>query len=110
MAENPGSPSEPSKPEPSKNENSFKALIAKGMIGAISLAGATGIPLMVQKYLGSPTPAASPTPSVSTQIAPAQVVPSQVQPSGNSLEQTVAQEEDHKPRGKRKKKNKDNDD
>jgi hypothetical protein len=88
--------------EPPKQEQSFKSLIAKGTIGAISLAGATAIPLVVQKYLG-PSPAASPTPSPSAQIAPAQMMPLQMQPIGDQ-NQAQDQDSDQTPGKKGKKK------
>ena len=75
MTETPSSPS-----DPSKNDQGLKSLIVKGLVGAISLAGVTAIPIVVKQHL-EPTPVASPSPA---QIAPAQMVPAQVQPTATS--------------------------
>lgn len=71
MTENPGSP---------KNEQSLKALITKGVVGAISIAGATAIPLLVQKFLNPPA-AVNQVPTVPAQVAPTQT-PVQASPGG----------------------------
>lgn len=69
---NPGS-----SPEPAKD--GFKSLIAKGVVGAVALAGTTAIPLMVQRVLTPPTPASSSAPAQSTVSSPAPVVSPTVQ-------------------------------
>lgn len=65
MSENSSPP-----PDTSKKEDSLKSLVTKGVIGAISLAGATAIPLVVQRYLGPSTPPSAASPEASpTQLA-----------------------------------------
>jgi hypothetical protein len=80
-------------PESPKNGQGLKSLIVKGTIGAISLAGTTAIPLVVQRQLTPPTPAVSPSPSISVQASPSpsllQASPSpslQVSPSPSLLQ------------------------
>lgn len=84
MTENPGSP---------KNEQSLKALITKGVVGAVSIAGATAIPLLVQKFL-TPPATVNQVPTVPAQVTPAQVpapsapagVPAPVPPGGTPVQ------------------------
>lgn len=79
MTENPGSP---------KNEHNLKALITKGVVGAISIAGATAIPLLVQKFLNPPAPVNQVPAAVPAQVAPNQApVPA---PPGGTPAQEVA--------------------
>lgn len=59
-----------SSPEPKKS--AWKVTLMQGVIGAVSLAGTTAIPLLVNRYL-SPTP--TPTNSPTTEATPTQVVP-----------------------------------
>lgn len=79
-----GSTPEAPKPESAQSHQGLKSLIAKGTIGAVTLAGTTAIPLMVQKYLSSPPP---PAPSV--QASPVQVSPV-ASPVTPSVESSVA--------------------
>jgi hypothetical protein len=65
-----GSTPEAPKPESAQSEQGLKSLIAKGAVGAVTLAGTTAIPLMVQKYLSDPAP---PAPTV--QASPVQASP-----------------------------------
>jgi hypothetical protein len=104
MTENPNSP---------KDEQNLKALIVKGAIGAVSIASATAIPLLVQKFLG-PAPTANPVPSMPAQVAPAQVAPPQVTPSqvqpgldDRSNQMSQDNEDEHHGKGKKKGKKKD---
>ncbi|HEY9618005.1 MAG TPA: hypothetical protein V6C64_14260 [Microcoleaceae cyanobacterium] len=59
-----------SSPEP--KQSGLKVTLMQGVIGAVTLAGTTAIPLLVTRYL-SPPP--TPTTSPSAQAAPAQVTP-----------------------------------
>jgi hypothetical protein len=80
MTENSGS-----SPTPSRPGSKVKSLVAQGMIGAVSLTGATAIPLIVQRFLTPPTPV----------VAPAQVQPnaaSQVPSDTTNQIQPVVQE------------------
>lgn len=99
---------EPSSPKPDNTsaDDNLKGLIIKGIVGAVTLAGATGIPLIVQKYLGpstppptaeAPAPATSPAPAVTT--APPAAAPVAAPPA--ATEAAIAPEE--KGKGKRKK-------
>lgn len=114
---NPGS-----SPEPSKN--GFKVTLAQGVIGAVTLAGTTAIPLLVQKYIGGvPAPAsspaavtspqASPTPTDSiTPVAPTPTasVTASPDPQLSPVEASTAQPNDDRPgKGKGKKKGKHDD-
>lgn len=114
---NPGS-----SPEPSKN--GFRVTLAQGMIGAVTLAGTTAIPLLVQKYIGGmPAPASSPAAIVSPQATPtptdsaAPVAPAptpsvttspdiQLTPAEAS---TTQSDDEHPGKGKGKKKGKQDD-
>ena len=104
----------------SPEKNDFKSLLAKGMIGAVTLAGTTAIPIMIQQSLQHPsTPTASPTATVPAQVSttPAAIVsPAQASPPPDSLQirpteatyQAIGQDEtSDKPGKKGKKKHKD---
>lgn len=62
----------------SSEKNDLKSLLVKGMIGAVTLAGTTAIPIVIQQSLqhhpstptASPTASASPTATVPTQASP----------------------------------------
>lgn len=106
---------------PDSNKKGFRVTVMQGVIGAVSLAGTTAIPLVVNKYLGPSTPAASPSPTVaspspavaspspspisSPPVVPAQVA-SPVQPTLQPAIDTVnLQDYDDghgKPKGKKK--------
>lgn len=98
-------------PNPSKDENSLKGLIVKGIVGAVSIAGTAAIPIIVQRQLGQ-TPSPSPEPSPSAQVSPA---PTQSSPQvqsltgGSNLQANpgVEDRDSEKPKGKGKKKKKD---
>ncbi|MBD2076626.1 hypothetical protein H6F86_22605 [Phormidium sp. FACHB-592] len=92
-----------SSPEPPKT--GFKVTLLQGVIGAVSLAGTTAIPLVVQRLVAPAPPASSPTP------VPAQVTPSpQVQPTLNELGVTqLSNDGDAHDKGKGKKKGKKDD-
>lgn len=105
MTENTGSPSEASK--------GFKVTVMQGIIGAVSLAGTTAIPLLVNRYLAPPTPAESPAPAAQVSPAPAattaplvaqpaQVAPGQTMQMGTIAPQEMQLEEGGK-KGKKKK-------
>jgi hypothetical protein len=64
-----GSTPEAPKPE-SASHQGLKSLIAKGAVGALTLAGTTAIPLMVQKYFSG-----TPAPAPAVQASPVQVFP-----------------------------------
>ena len=94
MVENSGS-------SDSKGSQKLKKLILQGMIGAVSLAGATAIPLVVQRFL-APTPVASP-------VTPAPQTSSVQSPNEESSEQEAEEDEqpeesDEKRRGRDKQK------
>lgn len=60
--------------DPAPDNNSLKALIIKGLVGGIALAGTTAIPIVVQRSLD--TPPVSPASSEATvPVTPAQVAP-----------------------------------
>ena len=91
---NPGS-----SPEPPKT--GCKVTLLQGVIGAVSLAGTTAIPLVVQRLVAPAPPVSSPTP------VPAQVSPPylQMQPTLNELGATQLSDDDDeqgKGNGKRK--------
>lgn len=88
-------------PEPPKQ--GFRITLMQGLIGAVSLAGTTAIPLLVQRVLTPPTP--SPTQSIPAQVQPAQVTPTVASPQEPSG--VVMQEDDNKGKGKKKTKKKD---
>lgn len=105
----------------SPEKNGFKSLLVKGMVGAVTLASTTAIPIVVQQSLQRQpaTPTASPTATVPAQPSPtpaAVISPAQISPSANSPElypteatyQMGSQDEnDDKPGKKGKKKHKD---
>ncbi|MGI0488098.1 hypothetical protein ACN4EK_21875 [Pantanalinema rosaneae CENA516] len=73
-----------SSPEPKKS--AWRVTLMQGVIGAVSLAGTTAIPLLVNRYLSPPpTPTSSPT----LEATPAQVAPAQVAPAVSPV-QTLA--------------------
>lgn len=85
---------------PSKKED-MKALLLKGVIGAISLAGATAIPILVQRLIAPPAvvpPIATPASVISPQIEP--TVGDQ---TPSTLSETNETGEDEKLRGRDKK-------
>ena len=92
------------KPDNTPADNNLKGLIIKGVVGAISLAGATAIPLIVQKYLAPSAPPAAEAPAPTTSPAPA-ISPAQAgvapAPANTVTEATIAPLE--KAKGKRKK-------
>lgn len=89
-------------PEPPKQ--GFKLTVMQGLIGAISLAGTTAIPLLVQRALNPVTPTQSPTQSTPAQVQSTQMTPGATSPQ-NGLSPIVEAED----KGKGKKKNKKND-
>ncbi len=105
----------------SPEKNDLKSLLVKGMVGAVTLAGTTAIPIIVQQSLQHhpSTPTASPTPTVPAQVSPtpaAVASPVQVAPFSDSPQirpaeatyQTIGQDENNgKPGKKAKKKHKD---
>lgn len=103
MTENTGSPSEAPK--------GLKVTLVQGVIGAISLAGTTAIPLLVNRYLAPPTPAESPAPAAQVSPAPATTTsplvatPDQTMQMGTLAPQDMQIEEGGK--GKKGRKNKD---
>lgn len=103
MAENPTPPS-----TASDNDQNLKSLLVKGLVGAASLAGATAIPLLVQRAI-SPSPSVEATPTPPAQVVPAQAVPTQnqFQSTTPSQELNQADEQSNKGKGKKKAKQKD---
>ena len=103
MTENTGSPSEAPK--------GFKVTVVQGIIGAISLAGTTAIPLVVNRYLAPPTPTESPAPAAQVSPAPTATTsplvtaPDQTMQMGTIAPQEMQLEEGGK--GKKGKKKKD---
>ena len=106
----------------SPNGQGFKSLVAKGVIGAVTLAGTTAIPLLVQQRLTPPAPTASPSPSImpaqvvpspTVSVTPTQVTPSptpvQLQPDATTPVLVPVQEDDDSSRKGRKKKDKGDD-
>lgn len=59
--------------DPAPDNNSLKALIIKGLVGGIALAGTTAIPIVVQRSLDTPVSPASSEATVP--VTPAQVAP-----------------------------------
>lgn len=93
------------KTEATKNNQGLKSWIVKGAVGAVSIAGTTAIPLMVQKYFSAP-----PAPAV--QASPVQVAPilppTQVQPESTQSSLMQVELDDEKPgnrKGQKKSKN-----
>jgi hypothetical protein len=81
-----------SSPEPTNTGSKFKLTLIQGVIGAVSLAGTTAIPIVVQRVLSS-APVASPSPTASVEVAPAQVQPiasPTVQPIASPTVQPIA--------------------
>lgn len=103
MSENPTPSSTAANTEPG-----LKSLFMKGLVGAVSLAGATAIPLVVQQAL-NPSPSVESAPKVPAQVAPAQAVPAQevVQPATSLQEGQQADEQPSKGKSKKKGKSKD---
>jgi hypothetical protein len=91
MTTNPGS-----SPEPPKAGHKLKITLAQGVIGAVSLAGTTAIPILVQRVL-QPAPVVSPSPGSSVQAVPAIQSPDPTQAIGSSK-----QEEQEEKKGKKK--------
>lgn len=85
-----------SSPESTKAGSKFKLTLVQGVIGAVSLAGTTAIPIVVQRVL-SPAPIVSPSPEASVQVAPAQV-----QPTNSPIASPDVSEADDKKKGKKK--------
>lgn len=82
----------------------------QGIIGAVSLAGTTAIPIVVQRALNPPAEAPSPTQSAPVQPASVTTPSAQVSPSpASSPELTASPLEDDKGNGKGKKKGKKHD-
>lgn len=100
-----GSTPEVPKTEAPKNNQGLKSWIVKGAVGAVSIAGTTAIPLMVQKYFSTP-----PAPAVQTspvQVAPT-LPPTQVQPEPTQSSLMQVELDDEKPgnrKGQKKSKN-----
>lgn len=96
---------------PERSDN-LKSLIIKGVIGAVTLAGTTAIPLVINRTLSpepSPSPAAaSPAASPSVQASPV-VQPAQVQSGAVTAvdEGTLTPVESNEPGKKKGKKKKD---
>jgi hypothetical protein len=90
-----------SSPEPPKR--GFKVTLVQGVVGAVSLAGTTAIPLMVQRVVAPPASVSSPTP-VPTQVSsPSPQVQSTL---SGAAEAKVSDDENHSGKGKGKKKGK----
>lgn len=77
-----GSTPKAPKPEAAPNNQGLKSLIAKGAVGAFTLAGTTAIPLMVQKYFSTP-PASVPAVPSPVQVSP--VAPPLISPVESSV-------------------------
>jgi hypothetical protein len=102
-------------------KNDFKSLLVKGVVGAVTLAGTTAIPIIVQQSLQHhpPTPTASPAATVPAQPSPTPAViaaPVQVSPPPDSPQirptevtyPAISQDEiNNKPGKKAKKKHQD---
>jgi hypothetical protein len=99
---NPGNSSE----SPKKG---FKVTLTQGIVGAVSLAATTAIPLLVQRAINPPTPTPSPAQSTPAEIKPAQVTPATAAPqiapapvSSQERSETVKPEDENKGKGKKK--------
>lgn len=80
--------SEPSSEAP----KGFKVTFVQGIIGAISLAGTTAIPLLVTRYLDPQPPTASPAPAAQVSPAPAATTaPLVTQPTQTAVPDPMAQ-------------------
>lgn len=94
---------------PESSKKGFKLTLMQGVIGAVSLAGTTAIPLLVQRTLTPPTPTPSPAQSPPAEIKPAQVAPATASPQDLSGTVTQDDDEDEDSKGKGKKKGKKHD-
>ncbi len=94
-----GSNPEAPKPE-TGNHQGLKSIVIKGAVGAVTLAGTTAIPLMVQKFL-SPAP---PVPAV--QASPAQESPDQSHLMQVGTDEQVGTDDEKPGNRKGQKKNK----
>lgn len=56
---------QPTSPDPSSSQK-LKTLMTQGLIGAVSLAGATAIPILIKQFLEPPTAHTTPPASVSS--------------------------------------------
>jgi hypothetical protein len=79
-----------------QKEQKLKSLLFQGFVGAASLAGATAIPLLVQKALNPPTPSAAPA---AVQASPSPVVEGSLTPQQQASPSPAAEESE--PRGRR---------
>ena len=85
---------------PKSPEKGFKVTLTQGIVGAVSLAATTAIPLLVQRAITPPTPTPSPTQSTSAEIKPAPAAPATASPQ--NLSGTVKQDEGDSGKGKKK--------
>lgn len=85
---------------PESPKKGLKITLVQGMIGVVSLAGTTAIPILVQRALTPPTPA--PAQNTPAEIKPAQLVPGTTSPQ--DLSGTVTQDNGSKGKGKKKSK------
>lgn len=80
---------------PETSKKGFKVTLVQGIIGAVSLAGTTAVPIIVQRALTPP-----PTPSPAAEIKPAPTTPATA--SLEDLSETRGQDDDSKGKGKKK--------
>jgi|GEM_PF-3197201 len=96
-----------SSPEPPKR--GLKVTLLQGVIGAVSLAGTTAIPLVVQRLLGPAPPSSSPTPVPSQVSSPSPSVQPSVNESSELPLSNPGDSDNHHEKGKGKKKGKKDD-
>jgi hypothetical protein len=87
-------------PEPSKPTTKLKTLLIQGLIGTLSLTGATAIPILVQRALNPVSTETTPASVISTPSVAGTPLPSpnelQVEGSSPTVDQ-VAEQESAKP-------------
>jgi hypothetical protein len=85
---------------PESPKKGFKVTLTQGIVGAVSLAATTAIPLLVQRAINPPTPTPSPAQSTPAEIKPAQVAPAPASPQDRA--EMVKPEDENKGKGKKK--------
>lgn len=85
---------------PESPKQGFKLTVMQGVIGAVSLAGTTAIPLLVQRALNPPTLTPSPTQSVPAQVQSTPVTTGAT--SSQDLSNSGVPDDEDKGKGKKK--------
>ncbi|MGG6238895.1 hypothetical protein ACQ4N7_09655 [Nodosilinea sp. AN01ver1] len=91
-------------------KDGFKALLIKGLVGSVALAGTTAIPIVVQRSL-QPPPVAPASSDANAPVSPAQISPmpdSSQQVDSAATLSVIDEDKDEEPsKGKGKKKRND---